>query len=170
MVLLPLSASRASAPESAHQQRGESPLRAAHWLHVAEGNCVVERRGGEQPDANNQSIINKMMNSIRPHALTSLLAKGEAGDRTPTCKGQGNFDNLCRERNSERGHNRGAWGGWRWNGWKLERRESGIMIRERTGFMTGNGRENRPEDDRILIVVKKRGNFRGAKGDRKVEA
>ena len=46
--------------------------------HLAEGNCVAERRGGEQPEANDQSIINKMMNSIRPDALASLLSKGEA--------------------------------------------------------------------------------------------
>ena len=38
-----------SAPESVHQQRGESPRRTEHWLSVAEGNCVVERWGGEQP-------------------------------------------------------------------------------------------------------------------------
>jgi hypothetical protein len=41
-------------------------------LSVAEGNCVAERRGGEQPEANDQSIIKKMMNSIRPDALASL--------------------------------------------------------------------------------------------------
>jgi hypothetical protein len=52
-------ACRPSAPESAHQQRGESPRRTEHWLSVAEGNCVAERRGGEQPEANNQSIIKK---------------------------------------------------------------------------------------------------------------
>jgi hypothetical protein len=67
-----------SAPESAHQQRGESPRRTEHWLSVAEGNGVAERRGGEQPEANDQSIIKTMMNSIRPDALASLLGKGEA--------------------------------------------------------------------------------------------
>ena len=67
-----------SAPESAHQQWGGSPHRTEHWLSVAEGNCVAERRGGEQPEANDQSIINKMMNSIRPDALASLLSEGEA--------------------------------------------------------------------------------------------
>ena len=53
-----------SAPESAHQQWGGRPHRTEHWLSVAEGNCVAERRGGEQPEANDQSIIKKMMNSI----------------------------------------------------------------------------------------------------------
>src|SRR4029077_1429178 len=59
------------APESAHQQWGGSPHRTEHWLSVAEGNCVVERRGGEQTEANDQSIIKKMMNSIRPDALAN---------------------------------------------------------------------------------------------------
>jgi len=62
---------RPRAPESAHQQWGGSPHRTEHWLSVAEGNCVVERRGGEQPEANDQSIIKKMMNSIRPDALAN---------------------------------------------------------------------------------------------------
>jgi len=45
------------ARESAHQQKGESPFRTEHWLSVAGGNCVAEnRRGGEQPEANCQSI------------------------------------------------------------------------------------------------------------------
>ena len=38
------------------------PVGQKHWLSVAEGNCVVERRGGGQPEANNQSINKKMMN------------------------------------------------------------------------------------------------------------
>src|SRR5271165_6676013 len=48
------------APESAHQQWGGSPHRTEHWLSVVEGNCVVERRGGRQPETNCQSI-NKTM-------------------------------------------------------------------------------------------------------------
>ena len=70
-----------STPESAHQQWGVSPHRTEHWLSVAEGNCVAERRGGDQPEANDQSIIKKMMNSIRPDALVSLL--GESEDLKP---------------------------------------------------------------------------------------
>jgi hypothetical protein len=35
------------------------PVGQKHWMSEAEGNCVVERRGGGQPEANNQSIINK---------------------------------------------------------------------------------------------------------------
>jgi hypothetical protein len=80
-------AERPSAPESAHQQWGGSPHRTEHWLSVAEGNCVAERRGGEQPEANDQSIIKNMMNSIRPDALASLLGKGEAQNGSRPGKG-----------------------------------------------------------------------------------
>src|SRR5271163_2551007 len=69
------------------RQWGGSPHRTEHWLSVAEGNCVAERRGGEQPEANDQSIIKKMMNSIRPDALASLLAKGEAQNGSRPEKG-----------------------------------------------------------------------------------
>ena len=81
-------------------------------MSVAEGNCVAKRRGGEQPEANDQSIINKMMNSIRPDALASLLGKGEARNGSRPGKGERQIRNLTCGRNSERG-NRSAWGGWR---------------------------------------------------------
>src|SRR5258708_19904787 len=74
---------RPSAPENAHQQWGESPHRTEHWLSVVEGNCVVERRGGEQPEANCQSINNTMANTIRPEALASPLGKGEVQNPHP---------------------------------------------------------------------------------------
>ena len=38
---------RPSAPESAHQQWGESPHRTEHWLSVVEGNCVAREGGVE---------------------------------------------------------------------------------------------------------------------------
>ena len=100
------------APESAHQQRGESPRRTEHWLSGAEGNCVAERRGGEQPEANNQSIIKKMKNSIRPDALASLLGKGEAQNGKLPGKGKRQQSDTEPRRDSERGK-RNAWGGWR---------------------------------------------------------
>jgi hypothetical protein len=102
----------ASAPESAHQQWGGSPHRTEHWLSVAEGNCVAERRGGEQPEANDQSIIKKMMNSIRPDALASLLAKGEAQNGKRPGKGERQLRDLTCGKNSER-RDGSAWGGWR---------------------------------------------------------
>src|SRR5262245_17221615 len=101
-----------SAPESAHQQRGGSPRRTEHWLSVVEGNCAVERRGGKQPEANNQSIIKKMMNSIRPDALASLLGKGEAQNGKLPGKGERQQSDTEPRRDSERGK-RNAWGGWR---------------------------------------------------------
>ena len=101
-----------SAPESAHQQWGGSPHRTEHWLSVAEGNCVVERRGGEQPEANDQSIIKKMINSIRPDALASPLGKGEAQNGDRPVKGKRQLRDLTYGENSER-RDRSAWGGWR---------------------------------------------------------
>ncbi len=62
-------------------------------MSVAGGNCVVERRGGEQPEANYQSINTKMLNSIQLYTSASLWHNGEARNRTPTRQGQGNFGN-----------------------------------------------------------------------------
>jgi hypothetical protein len=51
-------------------------LARASWCPVTEGNCVAVRRGGEQPEVNDQSVT--QVNSIRPAVVASLLAKGEA--------------------------------------------------------------------------------------------
>src|SRR5580704_15494393 len=99
------------APESAHQQRGESPRRTEHWLSVVEGNCVVERRGGEQPETNCQSINKTMLNTIRPDALASLRGKGEAQNGKLPGKGERQQSDTDPRRDSERGQ-RNAWGGW----------------------------------------------------------
>ena len=99
------------APESAHQQRGESPCRAEHWLSVVEGNCVVERRGGEQPETNCQSINKTMLNTIRPDALASLRGKGEAQNGKLPGKGEQQQSDTDSRRDSER-EERNAWGGW----------------------------------------------------------
>jgi hypothetical protein len=56
-------------------------------LSVAEGNCVVERRGGEQLEANDQSINKTRLNSIRPDAWASLHELGEAKNGTRPGKG-----------------------------------------------------------------------------------
>ena len=45
---------------------------------AAEGNCVAAMRGGEQPEAEEQSRSETMLNSIRRATLASLLGKGEA--------------------------------------------------------------------------------------------
>ncbi len=44
------------APESARNQRGESPLQAYVLRPVTESNCVAKRRGGEQQEVNDQSV------------------------------------------------------------------------------------------------------------------
>ena len=62
-----------------------------HWLSVAEGNCVAERRGGEQPEANDQSIINKMMNSIRLMHWRACLVKAKLRTEADPARDNGNF-------------------------------------------------------------------------------
>jgi hypothetical protein len=58
---------------------------------AAEGNCVAETpRGGEQPEAEEQSRSDTKLNSIRHAAMASLLATGEA------CRASGDAD-LPRE-------------------------------------------------------------------------
>jgi len=46
------------------------------WNPETDGNCVAARRGGEQPEVNDQSVTH--VNSIRPAVVASLLGKGEA--------------------------------------------------------------------------------------------
>ena len=46
------------------------------WHLVTNGNCVAARRGGEQPEVNDQSVM--QVNSIRPFVVASLLGNGEA--------------------------------------------------------------------------------------------
>jgi len=45
-----------SAPGSRRDLGGESPPPRLCPISVAEGNCVAVRRGGEQPEANMQSV------------------------------------------------------------------------------------------------------------------
>ncbi len=46
------------------------------WHSVTESNCVAARRGGEQLEVNDQSVM--QVNSIRRIVVASLLANGEA--------------------------------------------------------------------------------------------
>jgi hypothetical protein len=68
-------ASEASAPVKAIELSGESPVRGLRYRPVAEGNCVNNRKGGEQLDAKEQSVTN--VNSIRPSLSGSVLATRE---------------------------------------------------------------------------------------------
>ena len=51
-----LQATRASVTVSVFGQRGASPFQACVLRPVSEGNCVVARRGGKQPEENDQSV------------------------------------------------------------------------------------------------------------------
>ncbi len=68
-----LCASTASAPVKAFDQKGESPFQARRYQPVVEnGNCVSVRKGGEQPETNDQSVTK--VNSIRPSLSGRILA------------------------------------------------------------------------------------------------
>src|SRR5271156_1807698 len=122
------------APESAHQQWGGSPHRTEHWLSVVEGNCVVERRGGRQPEMNCQSINKAMLNTIRPDALASLRRVSEAQNRTPTHKGQGNFGDLSSGETVSAGEGMHGVGGDRMAGSWSEMNQ-GSLFGKGTAFM-----------------------------------
>ena len=157
-----------SAPESAHQQKGGSPFRTEHWLSVARGNCVVERRGGEQPEANCQSISITMLNSIRLYPLASLLFTGEAKNRKPVRVGQGNLGNpCCVETVSVAAGMDGVIGDGMAGSWSDV--NQGSRAGKGTAFMAPRPEEPCPEGDRASVGAKKRGNARGAKGGRKVK-
>jgi hypothetical protein len=169
---LPTPKASQRAPESAHQQRGESPLRTEHWLSVAGGNCVVERRGGEQPEVNRQSINTTMMNSIRLSPLASLRCNGEAQNRKPTREGPGNFgDPCCGETVSAAEGMDGVIGDGKAGSWCDVNQGSRAGRRNGVHGPAGAGPEEPcPEGDRASVRAKKRGNARGAKGGRKVKA
>ena len=64
------------APERRDGQRGESPLRANALRPVAKSNCVAARRGGEQQEANDQSVGRRTRFGLA--RVASLHPKGEA--------------------------------------------------------------------------------------------
>jgi hypothetical protein len=118
---------------------------------AAGGNCVVVRRGGEQPEAEPQTQTK--VKPIRPVTVASLRICGEACRRLcnrparhPSSKGRGRTVG-------------GVWAGYvgKFSWWTAE------TCRCR------NPREREPVGVRAAIVVKRRGNARGAKGRRKEE-
>jgi len=117
----------------------------------AGGNCVVARRGGEQPEADLRSQTE--VNLIRSATTTSPLANGEvcceSGDRFPSHP-------------SYTGEGRVVVDGWSENAGKV----SYGSVENCPGR---NARERIRAEVRAVIVVLKRGNARGAKGGRKVE-
>jgi hypothetical protein len=118
---------------------------------AAEGNCVVVRRGGEQPKADPQSQTK--VNSIRFTTMASLLGNGEA------CRMSGirflSHPSFRREK-------RIAVDGWSEKAEKVSCGSVDICLDRKPP-------ERFQAEVRAAIVVKKQGNARGAKGGRKVE-
>ena len=131
----------------------------------AEGNCVVERRGGEQPEANCQSVSKTMLNSIRPEALASLLARGEAWNRKPACEGSGDSGSLRGGQTVSP-----AAGVPEVVGDSMAGSQSEVNQGSRAGNSDGvhgladRSEEPCPEGDRASVGASKRGNARRAKG------
>jgi hypothetical protein len=116
---------------------------------AAGGNCVVVRRGGEQPEADLRSQTK--VNPIRFATAASLLASGEA------C---GQSHNRFLSQTSYKGEKWAVGDGWGENARKVS-----------YGSVETCAGRNPFRRDRVgvraAIVAKKRGNARGAKGGRK---
>ena len=112
-----------------------------------------------------------MLNSIRPHTLASLLTKGEAWNRMPTRKGQGDLGSPPHvETVSVLEGVYGVVGDGMAGSWGDVNEGSSPGKRSGVHGLLLRSEESRPGDDRASVGAKKRGNARGAKGGRKVEA
>ena len=136
---------------------------------VAESNCVAERRGGEQLEANNQSVNTTMLNSIRFQTAASLLDKGEAREPQADPRRARQLRQTTAPTASTRKETFGMVGDGTVGSW------SDVKWGTRSGQGSGvhapsGAEEARPEGVRVLVVAKKSRNGDGAKGDRKVEA
>jgi hypothetical protein len=118
---------------------------------AAEGNCVVARRGGEQPEADLRSQTK--VNPIRFTTAASLLGNGEA------CRKSGNHFPLHSSLTREKWDVVDGWG-----------ENAGKVSCGSTESCPGRKPRKRNRTAvRAAIVAMKRGNARGAKGGRKVE-
>ena len=115
------------------------------------GNCVVVRRGGEQPEADLWSQTK--VNPIRFSTAASLRASGEASGRSHI---------HFLSQTSYKGEKWAVGDGWGGNAGKVSY-GSVETCAGRNPFRRGR------VGVRAAIVAKKRGNSRGAKGGRKVE-
>ena len=110
------------------------------------------------------------MNSIRPDALASLLLKGEAKNGNRPVKGERKFRGLSLESTvSSKIGMHGVVGDRMVRGWS-DMNQGSRSGKERRSWPLGGPEEPCPEGDRASVVARKRGNARGAKGGRKVEA
>ena len=111
-----------------------------------------------------------MMNSIRPDALASPLLYGEARNGIRPEKGERKIRDLSLESTvSSKIGMHGVVGDRMVGSWGDV--NQGSRPGEGTAFMvSGRPEELCPGGDRASVVAKKRGNARGVKGGRKVEA
>jgi hypothetical protein len=111
------------APERRDGQRGESPLRANALRPVANSNCVAARRGGEQQEANDQSVGRRTRFGLAK--LASLHPKGEAwtAKSGEPVELRGSAKKLRQETSDD----------WRRNGQEGHTRKSGRPVRESAG-------------------------------------
>jgi hypothetical protein len=110
------------------------------------------------------------MNSIRPDALASLLLKGEAKNGNLPVKGARIFRDLSLESTvSSKIGMHGVVGDRMVRSWS-DMNQGSQSGKERRSWPLGGPEEPCPEGDRAFVVARKRGNARGAKGGRKVEA
>jgi hypothetical protein len=111
-----------------------------------------------------------MLNSIRPDALASLQMKGEAKNGIRPGKGERKIRDLpAGETVSSRTGMHGVFGDRMVRSWSDMNQGSPAGKEQRSWPQVGP-EELCPEGDRAFIEARKRGNARGAKGGRKVEA
>jgi hypothetical protein len=158
-----------SAPESARSQRGESPLR-VETLEARSGRQLRRRETGWGAAGSELPVRKHMLNPIRPDALASQLGLGEAQDRMPSDE-RGDSGNFCRGETVgtvRRMH--------RVVGGRMVGRHRAVNQGSRAGNSAGDhdrierSKDPCPEGDRASVRAQKRGNARGAKGGRDVEA
>jgi len=111
-----------------------------------------------------------MMNSIRPDALASLLSKDEAKNGIRPAKGERKIRDLSLESTVSRKIGMHGVVGDRMVGSWSDMNQGSRAGKERRSWLRAEPEEPCPEGDRASVVARKRGNARGAKGGRKVEA
>ena len=113
-------------------QKGVSPFRANVLRPEVECNCVAERRGGEQQETNDQSVVNEMTNSIRPGIFGEPARQWRSSD--PKGKSVTLMGNVIKRW-------QGMQGVWRRNDWKCTHVKRGYPRSTRTVFMLNRAEE-----------------------------
>jgi hypothetical protein len=122
---------------------------------VVEGNCVIERWGGKQPETNIQSTNKNMLNPIQSESQASLWSKGEAREVSFSPVKGGNKRHQSHVNTAKArcdgfgmfgGRMEGSWCDVKW----------GSRLGTGAEFMTGRSEEPHPRGDRALVVAMKR--------------